>query len=192
MAFTAEQQLQILQALTNTVATVPEAGVPIPTPLYCNDISEFWGTFDGDNKDTQEEIETTLIAATWIYPVQPIDDLTSSKPDSPEVNLTYELYQFRQYGLEREDENEMPDVFNKQILKQHSLFTKGWIDLKAEFQGNRNIDGLDYTNIFAKAQTTSLVFPERIQNLAVCDFVPGIVGFAVRMQETVKFKLREC
>jgi hypothetical protein len=191
MELTAEHELLVRKALAETLAGITELGYVIPSPLYCNDISEFWATLDGENTDTKDEIETQTIAATWLYPLQFVDDFTSGGNDSPLVRLTYEIYQFRQYGLEREDENQNPDIFNSQVLKQHNRFIAGWLGVKAAFQGNRNIASID-SEIFATAKTTSVVQLELIQNLAVCEFVPGIVGFAVKLQETIELKLRSC
>lgn len=190
MGITAAQELSIRQALANTVGGIAAAGFVIPTPLYCNGVEDFWATLDS-SVDTKCEIEQTPIAACWIYPLHFVDDFTSGGEDSPLINLTYEFYLFRQYGLEREDENDPPEIFNSQVLKAHNLFVEAWLETKSEFQGKRSIAGIDPA-VFAKAQTTSIVQPELIQNLAVCEFVPGIVGYAVKMHETVKILLREC
>jgi hypothetical protein len=191
MELTPEHELIIRKALADTLASIPELVFIIPSPLYCNDIPEFWATLDGENTDTKDEIETQTIAAAWLYPLQFVDDFSSGGIDSPLVRLTYEIYQFRQYGLEREDENENPDIFNSQVLKQHNLFVAGWLGIKAALQGNRNIAGVD-PDVFATAKTTSVVQQELIQNLSVCNFVPGAVGFGVKLLETVELKLRSC
>lgn len=184
------QEIIIRKALAAGVALIPAAGFVIPAPLYCNDIPEFWATLDNSN-DTQNQIELTPIAATWIYPLKFVDDFTSGKPDSPLVLFSYEMYLFRQYGLEREDESDTPDIFEATVLKQHQLFIKAWLDIKASLQGNRNIAGLD-PDVFATAKTTSIVQTENIQNMAVCQFVPGAVGFAIKLRETVEIKLKAC
>lgn len=186
---TAAEELQIRKALALTIAAIPEAGFVIPAPLYCNDSSDFFATLD-NTKDTKDEIELTDIAACWLYPIRFVDDLSSSKPDSPLVKLSYEIYLFRQYGLERVDETATPDVFNSQMLKLHNLFIKAFLDIKSAFQGNRNI-GLN-TAIFAINQTTSVYQDQFIDNKAVCKFVPGIIGFAATLSQTVKIKLVDC
>lgn len=190
MGLEAAQELTIRQALATTIDAIDEAGFVIPAPLYCNGIEEFWGTLDGTAINTKDEIEQGNVAACWIYPLQYSDDLTSSKPDSPLVNFTYEFYLFRQYGLEREDETATPEIFNSQVLKLHNKFVKAWLDIKTAFQGNRSL-GLD-SGIFVQAITTSIVQPDFIQNQSQCEFVPGVVGFAVKLRETVRYKLVEC
>jgi hypothetical protein len=190
MGLDAETELLVRRALAYTLTGIPAAGHVIPAPLYCNDIAEFWGTL-AQVLNTKDDIETSSIAAVWLYPLQFVDDTSVGGADSPQIDLTYEFYLFRQYGLEREDENDRPDLFNSELLKSHNLFVRAWLDIKSAFQGNRNIAGLDPA-IFAKAKTTSIVQGEFIQNLDLCEFVPGIVGFTVKLQETVKILLTEC
>jgi hypothetical protein len=190
MGLEADQELILRQALASQLALIPECGFIIPAPLYCNGIAEFFATLD-NSQDTKEEIELTPIAAAWLYPLTFLDDFTSGGLDSPLINFTYEIYLFRQYGLEREDETQPPEVFESMVLKQHNLFVKAWLDIKASFQGNRNIAGLD-PSIFATARTTSLTQLGFIENLSRCQFVPGIVGFTVQLQETIQIKLVAC
>lgn len=186
---TAAEELQIREKLSESLNTVTSIGEVIPAPLYCNDASDFYATLDSA-KDSKDEIELTPIAACWFYPIGFSDDLTSSKPDSPLVLLDYELYLFRQYGLQRADETETPDVFDSQMLKLHNQFIEAYLGIKSVFQGNR-LMGLD-TNVFAINQTTSIVHNQDIENKAICKFVPGIVGFAATLRETVKIKLVDC
>lgn len=189
MAFDLTTELVVRKAISDKIATIPEAGSVNPSPLYLNDAAEFWATFD-NSKDTKDEIETNLVAACWVYPLSFTDDLSSSSPDSPLVFVDFEIYLFRQYGLQREDETDTPDIFNASRLVQHDKFISAWLDIKAEFQGLRNI-GLDPA-IFAIGKTTSIVMTENIQNFTTCDFVPRIGGFLARMKETVQIKLLAC
>lgn len=193
MAFTIEDEKALRRVQADKLATIAEAGSVIPARLFCNGIEEFWATLAGASINTKEEIETERVAAIWIYPAHFTDDTTgSNKPDSPEVSLDYEYYLFGQYGLEREDETEIPDIWNSQLLKFEDLFITAWLRIKEEFQGTQNIDGIDYAEKFAKAKTTSIVQLEDINDQAICKFVPGIVGFAVKLRETVIYKLRKC
>jgi hypothetical protein len=189
MSLTADNELIIRKALANTIGAVTEAGYVVPSPMFFNDRSDFWQT--ATPKTTQEDIETSPIGATWIYPLQPVDDDEQGSDHSPLVNLTYEFYLFRSYAFTRGDENEVPDVFGSKVLAAHNLFTKAWIDIKAAFQGKRNIAGLP-DGIFAIAKTQSIVFPEFIQNRVPCLFIPNVLGFAVRMQETVQLMAVQC
>lgn len=190
MSLTSANELIIRKALATTAGTVAEAGYIKPAAQYFSGIEEAWATFD-QTKDSRDEIETSLIAATWIYPVNFLDDLTSGGLDSPLVNLRYEFYLFRQYGVIRADESATPDIFDSKVLVQHNDFIAGWLGLKEAFQGNRNIAGLDAEE-FATVQTTSLVQIDDIANQVICEFIPGIVGYAVRLQTSVRIKLRDC
>jgi len=181
----ASQEILIRESLADTIATVSQAGFVQPSPLYCNDVTEFWATLD-DTKDTKVEIDTSIVAACWIYPLLFEDVPDAGCLDKPLIRLTYEFYLFRQYGLTREDESLTPDVFNSKVLANHNLFIAAWLGIKNEFQGRRTITGLTG---FAFVKTTSITQAEDIQNQAICDFVPGIVGFAVRLRETVELQV---
>lgn len=193
MSLSAENELIIRRKLAETVATVTEAGFVIPAPIYFNDRPEFWATVDPQG--TQKAIETEPIAACWIYPLLPADadpvreGLGSDH--SPLVNLTYEMYLFRSYAFTRADETAMPDIFGKTVLEAHNLFTKAWLDVKAAFQGKRNISGLP-ADTFSVARTTSMTFPAFIENRVACVFIPQVLGFAIRMRETVQLMEVEC
>ena len=190
MAFTKDDEKILRQALATTLEGVSNIGFVIPSRLRFNGIEEFWGTLD-ESKETKIDIETSIVAGCWVYPMHFTDDTTSSPPDSPQVSLDYEMYLFRQYGLERENEDEPDKIFEHQLLKLEDQFVEAWLGIKEEFQGNRNIAGIDSAR-FAKAKTSSIFQPEDIDDEAICRFVPGIVGFAVRLRETVIFKLKEC
>lgn len=187
MAISPENELTVRKALADTIATVPEAGFVQPSPLYCSSIEDFWAVHD-PSIDTNDEIDAARIAGCWLYPLQFVDDFSSGCIDSPLVNVTYEAYLFRQYGLEREDENSMPVIFDSEVLLNHNLFVAAWLGIKAAFQGNRNIAGLP-DGMFSLAKTTSTVQYAFIQNFAACEFVPGAAGFAVRLQQTVRLLL---
>jgi hypothetical protein len=189
MSLTSQHELIIRQALATSVDAIAEAGYVIPAPIFYNDRSDFWA--GNASKTTQNDIETSPIAGCWIYPLQPIDDTDQGSEHSPLVELTYEFYLFRSYAFTRADESLIPDDFGSKSLAAHNLFTKAWIDIKAAFQGKRNIAGLP-DGMFAIARTTSLVFPQFIENRVPCQFIPGVVGFAVAMQETVELMEVEC
>jgi len=192
MGLSAAQELIIREALATNARTIPETGEVQPSPLYLANVAEFWGTHD-PAKLTQVELETSIVAGLWIYPLRFDDDFSSGGVDSPNIGLKYEYYLFRQYGRVRVNDNGeevMPELFESQVLLQHNLFIKAWLDLKSQLQGNRAL-GLD-TAIFATAKTTSALQAEDIDNMAECKFIPGIAGFSVRLHETVNLKLRAC
>lgn len=178
----AATEILVRKHLAAIVATVPEAGYIKPAAQYFSGIEDFWATVD-PTKDTQDEVEMSLIAGTWIYPVNFTDDATSGTCDGkPLMNFSYEFYLFVQYGLIRADESETPDVFDKKVLVQHNAFIAAWLGIKQEFQRKANIPGLTG---YAKAETGPVVQIEDIASQAVCEFIPGAVGYAVRLRETV-------
>lgn len=192
MAFDTENELIVRKALADMVESVPETGYVIPAARYCSDFNDFWNQAeDGNDFENQKDIETNLIAATWIYPVNFTDDFESGGADSPLMKFDYELYMFRQYGQLREDEDDAADIFSRKVLVQHNLFIAGWLGLKELFQRQANIAGLD-VDVFAMARTNPLVQIEAIANRTQCEFIPGVVGFAVRLQETIWIKKVAC
>lgn len=188
MSLNEDNELLIREDLANIIGTVNRAGYVIPAARYCSGIEEFWTSTDED-KDTRDEIELSLIAATWIYPITVTDDFSVGIcKEKPLISLVYEIYMFRQYGLMRKDESDTPDVFGSKVLVQHNDFIAGWLGIKEEFQRDANLASLSGT-VFVERKTTPVVQIEPIVNQAVCEFVPGAVGFAVRLQETVKLRL---
>lgn len=186
----AAAELIVRKAIANQAGLVASVGYVTPSPLYFSESADWWATTDAA-KNTRKEIDQEPIAGLWIYPLQFVDDFTSGGQDSPLVNVIYEFYLFRQYALDRGDESDTPELFESQCLVQHNKFVEAWLGLKESFQGNRNIAGLD-PEVFVTVKTSSLVQNEFIANQAPCEFVPGAVGFAVRLQCTVKVKLKAC
>lgn len=185
-----DNELNCRKALADIVASVPEAGYVIPAARYTSGSEDFWAVAD-PSKTGRIDIETALIAATWIYPLIFADDFASGGHDSPLIRLSYEIYIFRQYGLEREDESDAPIVFDSKVLKAHNDFVTAWLGIKQAFQREATIAELDPEE-FVERKTTPLIQIENIANQAVCEFVPGAVGYSVRLQETLKLRLREC
>ena len=173
-------ELLVREHLADTVGLVPEAGYIKPAAHYFGGIADFWATTD-PSKDTQKEIEQTLISATWIYPVNFLDESTGGAcDDKPLMHFDYEFYLFTGYGLLRADETESPDIFGSKVLVQHNKFITAWLGIKEEFQGKRNIPGLTgYTS----AKTSPVVQVEDIASMAECEFIPGAIGYAVRLRE---------
>ena len=183
MALDITNELIVRKAVADLVGTVAEAGYVIPSARYTSGIESFWASTD-PTKLTQEGLETSYIAATWIYTISFIDDFASGCSDKPLYNLTYEMYIFRQYGEMREDESVTPVVFDSKVLVQHNDFIAGWLGIKEAFQRRANIAGL--SGAFVTAETQPIVQTEPIANQVICEFIPGVVGFAVRLQETVR------
>ena len=189
MSLDRENELLIRKALADIVGSVPEAGYVIPAARYCNGLEDFWASADLDEKNTRDEIDGALIAATWLYPLSFTDDFTAGIcKEKPLVRMVYEIYMFRQYGLMRQDETETPDVFSKKVLVQHNDFVAGWLGVKEAFQREANLGALDDSE-YAEQKTTPVVQIEPIGNQVICEFIPGVIGFAVRLQESLKIRL---
>lgn len=190
MMLSKEEELNIRKVLAQKAGEISDLGFVRPSAQYFGGREDFWATVDPD-KDTVNEVEMSLISATWIYPVNFVDDLTASSPDSPLIRLTYEFYHFTQYGAMREDESETPDVFSSKVLSQHASFISGWLGLKEAFQRKATIAELDPEE-FVVRQTTPVIQIEDMGTQSICEFIPGVVGYDYRLRETVEVKFREC
>jgi hypothetical protein len=168
---------------------MPSGGRVIPAPIFFNDKEDYWATIESVSYTTQFELETEHIFFCSFY-FQDFVDI-QGPPDSPLIGLRYELYVFAQYDLERTDENISPDAFNKKMLKHHNELVKCALDLKEAFQGKLNIGVLD-TAEYAVQRTTPLVQNQFLANKEQCVFVPGVMGHAVRFQETVQIQKIAC
>ncbi len=190
MAITKDIELTIREALADTLETVTSIGKVIPAAHYFNGREDYWATVDV-TKNTQKLIETTPIEACWIYPANFAD--TGGAADSPRISLSYEFYLFKQYGFERETESEIPsvDVFEEKVLKLHNAFIAAWLGIKGEFQRAASIAALSADD-FAERKTNPVVQVEDIANQAICEFVPGVIGFAVRLRESVTLREVDC
>jgi|GEM_PF-4573092 len=179
-----ESELHIRAAIAEMIGAVPEVGYVRPAPQYFNTAAAFWAAVE-PSISTQKEIEKRPINATWLYPISIRDDPTSGCVDSPLTYLTYEIYTFAQYGEQRENTEDVA-VFENRVLKAHADFVAGWLGIKEQFQRYANIAGLDAD--FVTAQTQPTVQIEPTGNAMVCEFIPRVVGYAVRQQETVRLK----
>lgn len=160
----------------------------IPAPVYFADSGDYWATIESVALETQYDIEKTSIKFCSFYLKGFKDDGT---PDSPLVSLTYEVYVFAEYNLERSDENVTPDAFNKKKLKINDEFIKMVLQLKSTFQGRKSMGILSPTR-YAIERTTSLVQTSFIDNRANCRFVPYIKGYQTTFDETVQLQLVAC
>lgn len=188
-----EDELQIRRFIaTDRIDTIPGIGRVVPAPIYFEGKEDYWATIESVSYETQQEIEKTSIKFVSFYPKGFTDDRTPpNTPDSPLVTLTYEVYLFHQYDYERSDENLTPDAFNKKMLKSHNDFIAIWLQLKASFQGLKNM-GLTLSEGYATQRTTSLIQNNFIENKVTCRFIPGVVGYSVTFDEGVQLKLVAC
>lgn len=187
--FTAADELVLREKMAvNASGLASLSGIKVnPASLLLNDASDFWATFD-QSVNTKDEIDQNLIAALWIYP---IDFIPADDTDSPIIDFPYEHYLFVQYGVGRADEAEDATLFNSQRLAQEDKFYAAWLELMSLYRGRANIDGLP-DGKYAVMKSSSMQTNGEIERFANCDFVRGIVGFSVRMRETVKFQLVAC
>lgn len=182
----ATQELIIRKSLADTIATVSEVGFVQPSPLYCGDDEDFWATLN-PTVNTKDEIDQTIIPCCWLYPISFEDVPDAGCLDKPLIRLTYEFYLFRQYGIQRVADRVVSiEIFDTELLAEHNTFVAAWLGIKNEFQGKRNLTGLTG---FTYAKTNSIVQVDDIQNQDVCQFVNGIVGFSVRLRETIDLQV---
>lgn len=168
------------------MAAIPALGFIRPSAQYFTGREDFWATVD-PTKDTVNEIEESLISATWIYPVNYQRETVANDECSPLIQIIYEFYHFTQYGAMRDDESETPDVYSRKVLRQHQNFIDGWLDLIEAYQRYETIAELDEDE-FAVRRMTPIVQVEDAGTQVICEFIPGIVGYDFRLQETVEIR----
>lgn len=190
MSLSAEDELIIRRSLATDVSDVTEAGYVVPAPIFFSDRADFWNMAD-PTKNTQVLIETTQIAATWIYPLQLAEDPVEGSDHSPLLNLGYEFYIFRGYAFTRGDETIPQDDFGKTVLAEHNTFMKAVLDIRNKFLGKRNLAGFS-SEEWAIHRTTNTVMPQFIENRGACVFIPQIQGFAARLRETIQMMPVQC
>jgi hypothetical protein len=188
---TSEIELATRKALAVKTANVTDAGYIIPAPIYFVDNSDFWATVNGLVIDTQKEIELTNIAFCVISLLKFEDFPAEGCADEPLVRLTYNFYFFRQYDLERADENELaPDEFLKRNLKSYNLFVKTILDARVEFLGLQNLDSSEFPENF-DVKSNSLVQEEYLNESEICRYIPRIKGHSIDLQGVVQVLINE-
>lgn len=165
------------------------SGKTLLSPLFYNDASEYWRSNSEVDYTTQDQLETSTIKAAWVLFSGFTDDPTTPA-HSPLITLNYQLYLFEQYDSMREDESSIdPEFVDQRQLKVYNDFIATILRLKAAFQGERVIPGLPD---FTVKETLPLTIIESIQERVECIYIPGVIGFSIRLGIPVRIELREC
>ena len=188
MSLTLAQELIIRRALADKIATVAAVGYVIPSPIVFSGKEEFWSTVNGSAVNTQKLIDQSPIKACWISFLGFLDSSQYGCEEEPQIKLSYRLDLFHQYEFTRVDETATPDEFNARLLLSHNEFVGALLDLRSEFLGRRNIAGLDPAEFEVK-ETTSLVQTENVKNNDFCEYIPGIKGHQIKLQEGLNILL---
>jgi hypothetical protein len=175
--------IDMIGAIESTVGRI------IPSPVYFQDAADYWATIESVSLTSQQVLEVTNIKFCSFY-LKGFKDI-SGPADSPLVGLTYEIYVFSEYDLERTDENLTPDAFNRKMLKANDDFIAMVLGLKGIFQGLRKFAALDASK-YSIQRTTSLVQNSFIENRGACRFVPFARGYQTSFDETVQLQFVAC
>ncbi len=188
---TPEQELLVREALTTKVAAaVPGSGFEVmPSPVLFGGIEEYWAVVAP--KVTQKLIEKSPVKLITITFLGFADDEEQGSDHSPLTRFLYGFNVFRQYSYLRTDQTETPDAFDKKMLVSHTEFVAAVLNLKAAFQGKRNLAELTGDD-FAIKRTISLQQPDEIEDREECLYVSGVFGHQVRLDATAELMLKEC
>lgn len=186
--FTSDHELTIRKALAEKLASVPEVGFILPTPIFFVDSADFWAGVNSLAVNTKDSIDRANIAFCAISLLKRVDSAKEGCGDNPFVRLTYNFHFFRGYSNERSDESYTPDAFLKATLKTYNQFVKAVLDAWTGFLGNQNIfelpDGIE-------GNTTSLTQAEFVEEKTPCRYIPGVNGHQVNLQEIVEVLIQE-
>lgn len=185
---TPAQELQIREAIESRVRSNIGTGRVIPSPLYFNDIADYWRSYEDVDYDTQDELELSNIKFASIHLNSFLDDANDPE-HSPLTTFTYGLYLFAQYDTIREDETTTPDPVKRRQLKVYNDFIATIMNLKAAFQG---IMPLGLGAEFTINNTKPITVLEEVQNRVQCEYIPQVVGFTMTLGIPVEIQLREC
>lgn len=188
-----ERKIRRFLGIDKIGAIETAVGRIIPAPVYFNDREDYWATIESVSYETQYEIEKTNIRFCSFY-LKGFEDI-DGPAHSPLVGLTYEIYIFAEYDLERSDEdNVTPDAFNKKMLKANDDFVAMVLQLKSAFQGLISM-GIDFdggADRYAIQRTSPLKQTAFIDNRANCRFIPGVRGYQTTFDEEVQLQLAAC
>ena len=184
---TEAQELQVRAQLQAMVETAMVTGRVNGSPIYYENLQEYWRTLD--NSDTLDEVELSHVKLGVIRYSQFVDDPNSSD-HSPLTTHTYNLYLFSQYDVVREDESMTPDPIKQRQLKVYNDFIATIMRLKSAFQGTMTIPGLGTD--FAVKETAPLEVTEQVQERVECLYIPQVIGFSIGLNILARIELREC
>lgn len=184
---TAEDELVIRKELSVKVSQACPATQIIPAPIYFKEKADYFANIE-NLSNTQKLIETDQIDMCVISLLRFVDSENEGCPNEPLVRLTYNLYFFRSYDFEREDESLTPDVFLKQTLLSYNAFIKNILDARNEFLGLQAVPGLPSG---FDVKTNSLIQDENISDLEECRFIPAENGHSVDISVTLEVLVNE-
>jgi hypothetical protein len=188
MSFTSQNLLDMAEALASGVENVATIDWVMPSPIRFGGKAAFFATVDAEN-DTKTEIETTLVRAAQIrfsdYELLG-DEETNREIDDPIIAVNFECTIFHERKLERLDEAEPLDDFEKRIRKSNHEHVTALFGVVGEFQGVNAIPAL---NAFPEAETVTPVQADATELDVECDFIAGVIGDQSKLQLQIRVQL---
>jgi len=191
MPSAADEQL-IVGYHDTKLSAISNIGRVIPGPLYFADKREFLTTWAAQAAlNTQIGLETTAVdlVAFWL---SGFSDDPETPAHSPLTTLVYQIYVFKEYGLERKVEaTEDVASLDRRQLKVYRDFVQVVLDMKAAYQGDINL-GVHDPAIYVKSFSRPVENDTLFETQAECLLVPNVIGLAAQFSCEVALKLKEC
>lgn len=188
MTLSPEEFLIVARALAQIAADIPECGFVNISPMSFVDKADFSANIGDAAMNTRAGIETANVALTTLT--------LRNAPQKPAADgepwiYTFNYNVFRESGNRRLDEEEVPDEFQKKILKSYYDFLTAVLKLNAAFGSEENaIAGLPETIVEAVVALDDA--DEVISEDEPGRYIGSVSGFSADIAVKVSITFQEC
>lgn len=188
MSLSPEEFLIVARALAGKAADIPECGFVNISPIVFADKADFSANASDSAMNTRAMIETANVALTTLT--------LRNAPQKPEAHgepwvYTFNYNIFRETNKKRLDETEVPDEFQKKILKTYYDFLTAVLGLNAAFGSEEtSIAGLPET--IAEAVVVLATADDFISEDEPGRYIGSVSGFSADVPVKVSITFLEC
>lgn len=188
MTLSPEEFLIVARVLAEIAAGIPECGFVNISPLHFTDKADFQANVADSAINTREKIETGIVALTTLT--------LAKSPEKPAEHgepwvYTFNYNVFREASKKRLDETEVPDEFQKKILKTYYDFLTAILKLNAAFGGEENpIEGMPET--ISEVVVELAEVGEDISEDEPGRYIQSVNGFSADVSVKVSITFQEC
>lgn len=188
MSFTSQNLLDMAEALATGVDAVSTIDYVLPSPIRYASKAAFYAE-QNDDKDTKDEIDTTLIRVARIrYADFELlgDGETNREIEDPIIALNFECTLFHESTPERLDQDMSPDDFEKKVRKSNQEHITALWGIIGEFQGVSSIPAL---SSFPDAFTVTPIQTDATELDVECEFIANCIGDQSKLQLQIRVEL---
>lgn len=188
MTLSPEEFLIVARFLASIAADIPACGFVNISPLSFADKADFQATVAESAMNTREAIETTEVALVTLTLRQP--------PQKPEAHgepwiYTFNYNVFRESGNARLDEGDVPDEFQKKVLKSYYDFLTAILDLNAAF-GSEELPLTGLSETIAEAVAELIESDGEISEDEPARYIQTVSGYSADVRVKVSITFLEC